>query len=198
MVFCLKKFWLILLKVWPQVLSDFEYGFSCFISCYMYPFSAALFACPCSFFFSHSFYPSFSKLMAYAWQIPEENFAKINIHYLDAVEPLPNGNLNGLGIIVRNDSGVKLWGAVGLVRGMDNVPALIWGTHAGILAALSLGFHKTHIETENREVYDTIRFRSSSYCLQTWRKLSVNSIPYLQINSGKEKRSKRYQSSPKS
>lgn len=39
----------------------------------------------------------------------------------------------------------------------DRDCALVWGIQAGILAALSLGFHKTHIETDNKEVFDTMR-----------------------------------------
>lgn len=58
---------------------------------------------------------------------------------------------------MRNSSGVKICGALGPVRGMSEIPTLIWGAHAGILTALSLGFRKTHIEMDNREAYDTIR-----------------------------------------
>lgn len=95
--------------------------------------------------------------MALAWQIPDTRFVKINVHYIQANEVLQNGNSNGLGVIVRNERGEKLWGALGPARGMTAVPALVWGVQSGILAALSMGFCQTHIETDNREVYDTIR-----------------------------------------
>lgn len=78
-------------------------------------------------------------------------------HIIQGEEPHLNGNLNGLGIIVRNSAGEKIWGALGPVRGMTEIPALMWATQSGILSALALGFHKTHIETDNREVYDTVR-----------------------------------------
>lgn len=97
--------------------------------------------------------------MAFAWKIPDEEYAKINLHYLERVDPLPNGNHNGLGIIVRNSSGVKIWGALGPFRDMTEIPTLIWGFQSCILAALSLGFRKMHIEMDNKEAYDTVRIQ---------------------------------------
>lgn len=97
--------------------------------------------------------------MAYSWKIPVEGCTKINLHYVEPEDPLPNDNHNGLGIIVRNNMGVKLWGALDPVRDMTEIPALIWGAQAGIMVALYLGYWKTHIETDNREIYDTIRMQ---------------------------------------
>lgn len=88
---------------------------------------------------------------------PRGRLCKINLHFVESEDPLLNGNQNGLGIIVRNSLGIKIWGALGPVRGMTEIPALIWGAQTGILAALSLGFRKTHIETDNRHTYDTLR-----------------------------------------
>lgn len=67
---------------------------------------------------------------------------KINIHYIEADALPPNGNHNGLGIIVRNEMRVKLWGALSPVKGTTKVLALIWGTEVGILAVMSLSYHK--------------------------------------------------------
>lgn len=63
--------------------------------------------------------------MAFAWQNPEEEFVKINMHYVQANEPLLNGNINGPGVIVRNEKGEKLWGALGPVKGMTEIPATV-------------------------------------------------------------------------
>lgn len=62
-------------------------------------------------------------------------------------------------MILRNEAGEKLWGAIGPVKGVTESPALIWGIQAGILATFSLDFHRTHIETDNKEVYDTVRLQ---------------------------------------
>lgn len=56
-----------------------------------------------------------------------------------------------------NASGKKLWGELGPFRGMSELHALLWGTQVGLLAVLSLDFHKALVETDNREAYDTIR-----------------------------------------
>lgn len=94
--------------------------------------------------------------MAYAWQIPEEDFVKLNIHFIEAEEPSSSGNLHGMGSILGNSNGDKLWGKMGPVRGMTDLLAILWGAQTSILAALSLKYHKIHIKTDNREAYDTI------------------------------------------
>lgn len=95
--------------------------------------------------------------MAHVWKNPENGFVKLNVHFTELEEPNHLGNSNGLGIILRNEQGSKLWGALGPVRGMSELSAIIWGAQAGVLAALSMNMHKIQIETDNREAYDTIR-----------------------------------------
>lgn len=95
--------------------------------------------------------------MELVWENPEEGFAKINIHFVEATAPLLNGNLNGLGVVVCNVAGAKLWGVTGPVRGMIELPPITWGARAGTLDALSLGFHRSHIDLDNKEAYDTLR-----------------------------------------
>lgn len=39
------------------------------------------------------------------------------------------------------------------------MPAIVWGTQAGLLVALSMGFQKAMVETDNREAYDTLHIQ---------------------------------------
>lgn len=60
--------------------------------------------------------------------------------------------------MVRDGTGARLWGAMGPVYGLFEQLNIIWGAHAGVINALKMGFDKAHIEIDNREAYDTIRF----------------------------------------
>lgn len=97
--------------------------------------------------------------MEYTWLIPEPGSAKISIHLAETDAPLPNGNINGLGIIVRDHMGNKIWGALGPVPGMTEHQALVWGAQAGIIHSVARGFPRVHIDTINREIYDFFRLQ---------------------------------------
>ncbi|KAK1399512.1 hypothetical protein POM88_009375 [Heracleum sosnowskyi] len=97
--------------------------------------------------------------MECTWKTPDEGFAKINVHFVEPDHPLPIGNLNGLRVIVRDVEGAKLWSAMGPINGLNEHQAIIWGVQARVIQALNLGFDRTHIETDNREAYDIIRYQ---------------------------------------
>lgn len=48
--------------------------------------------------------------MEYAWTVPIFDYVKINVHCVSREAPLPNGNTNGVGVIIRDSSGSMLWG----------------------------------------------------------------------------------------
>lgn len=43
--------------------------------------------------------------MELSWDFPDEGFVKVNVHAFTLVEPLPNGNDSGIGIVIRDKSG---------------------------------------------------------------------------------------------
>ena len=93
------------------------------------------------------------------WNSPAINFVKISVHCVILELPLPNGNSVAVGIIIRNNRGKKLWGAMGPLHGMTEAEAIIWGMHAGAVQALKLGEQKVHFDIDNEDVYDVIRFQ---------------------------------------
>ena len=48
--------------------------------------------------------------MNVAWVPPKENCVKINVHHFSSEGPLPNGNSDGVGVLMNAD-GRRLWGA---------------------------------------------------------------------------------------
>lgn len=59
------------------------------------------------------------------WNPPDEWFVKVNVHFVSVDNPLDNGNRNGVGVIIRDSDGIKLWGAMGPIHGRAEVQALL-------------------------------------------------------------------------
>lgn len=94
-----------------------------------------------------------------SWFPPEEDFVKINVHFNSAEVPNLIGNFNGVGAIVRDGSGSKLWGGAGPMPGMTEVQAIIWAFQVATVECLKLKKHKLHFETDVHEVFLVIRFQ---------------------------------------
>ena len=83
------------------------------------------------------------------------------MHYVSSDVPLPNGNSNVVGVIVRNNGGRDLWTALGPMEGLNEEQALMAGVLAACVEGVKKEWEKIHIETTNRDVYDTIRIQIS-------------------------------------
>lgn len=98
--------------------------------------------------------------MDHIWEVPEKGFVKISVHYVSFDVPLPNGNSNAVGVIVRNNGGRDLWTALGPMEGLNEEQALMAGVLAACVGGVKKEWGKIHIETTNRDVYDTIRIQN--------------------------------------
>lgn len=77
--------------------------------------------------------------MEYTWLIPDPYFLKLNVHYIQAAEPNHRGNPNGVGAILRDTMGTKIWGALGPMADIDELQAILWAAHAGMQESFVLG-----------------------------------------------------------
>lgn len=91
------------------------------------------------------------------WEIPREGFFKINVHYVAAPQPLANGNINGVGVIVRNRAGDDIWKATGPMNTLNEEQALMAGIQSACIEAQKRNWDHTHIETTNFQIYETVR-----------------------------------------
>lgn len=80
---------------------------------YLYSISLSLFCFHFSLLHLFSLF-SCIILMEIAWLAPDQGTAKINVHST----PVTN-NTSGLGVILRNSEGHKLWGIAGPVEGLS-------------------------------------------------------------------------------
>lgn len=95
------------------------------------------------------------------WLPPEVSFLKINVHFVSSEVALPNGNRNGVGVIIRDNMGVKVWGAMGPMQGLNESQAILWAIQASLIQTLKMGKHKTHVEMVSRDVFDTVRLQEN-------------------------------------
>ena len=72
---------------------------------------------------------SFFLSMDYLWEPPEGEALKINVHCITSAEPLPNGNTNSVGVVIRNKAGKELWSAAGPMPGKSKLQATLWGIY---------------------------------------------------------------------
>ncbi|WOG92781.1 hypothetical protein DCAR_0312057 [Daucus carota subsp. sativus] len=94
--------------------------------------------------------------MDLTWELPDENFIKINVFCIISEVPLPNGNTLGVGVIARNDGGENLWNAMGTMANLSEEQALLSGIQSACIEAKKKDWKLLHIETSNRDVFDTI------------------------------------------
>lgn len=97
--------------------------------------------------------------MEHIWKFPDKDFVKINVHCVVSQNPLENGNINGVGVIVRDEPGKKLRGAMGLMNHLTEEDALMAGIQAACIEAQKREWELTHIETVHHEVFNTIRMQ---------------------------------------
>lgn len=102
---------------------------------------------------------SFSLFMDYLWDPPEGEALKINVHCITTAVPLPNGNSNSVGVMVRNKAGQEVWSAAGPMPGKTKLQATLWGIYHGALQCYKLEEWKTHIETDHWGALEAISFQ---------------------------------------
>lgn len=124
------------------------------------------------------------------WEVPLVGFVKINVHCVVVENPMPNGNRNGVGVIIRDPTGERLWAALGSLSHLTDEQAIVTALHAACEHAISKGWDATHIETTSPRVYDTISLQEHIFLdqdqLEVYRKLNT-----LLANNFKEGLTKR-------
>lgn len=85
--------------------------------------------------------------------------------------PLPNGNTNGVGVILRSREDNMLWAAMRPMHDQSNLQATLWGIHVGLVKTVLLKQDKTHIETDNNTSFEIITIQDEIYIRQPLREV---------------------------
>ncbi|KAL1827848.1 hypothetical protein ACET3Z_006260 [Daucus carota] len=97
--------------------------------------------------------------MEHIWEVPDAGFMKINVHCEISQAPLANGNTVAVGSIIRDETGRKMWGSLGVVNELLEEQAILLGIQAACIHCLKMIWEFTHIETSNIDVHETIRLQ---------------------------------------
>lgn len=73
------------------------------------------------------------------------------------------GYKNGVRFILRYSHGSVLCAALGQIRGMDEMQAIIWDAQEATIKAWKWDFHALHMETVNRAVYDALNLQEYAF-----------------------------------
>lgn len=95
--------------------------------------------------------------MERVWMPPPVGFAKINIFVAVPEEPVPNGNLNGISIIIRDHNGFLIWGIMGPVKDLNLFQVQLGVIHLGMKEAYARGYGDLLIETEHEESFQILK-----------------------------------------
>ncbi|KAL1818411.1 hypothetical protein ACET3Z_013280 [Daucus carota] len=94
--------------------------------------------------------------MASSWVPPRRNFVKVNVRASTIADPLPNGNINGVGILARNNRMEYLWGLMGPMKDIGFLELQLWAIHKAMVTAYEKRIPRVIIETDNVHAYDIL------------------------------------------
>lgn len=70
------------------------------------------------------------------WVPPQNETQKINVHATSFAAPMPNGNTNGIGVILRTSNGNMTNCIAGTIPHLTPLAAPLWGIQVGFVEAL--------------------------------------------------------------
>lgn len=96
--------------------------------------------------------------MALNWVPPPPGTLKVNVHASTFAHPLPNGNTNVIGVVLRTSDGSMLNCIAGTIPGLTTLEAQLWSVQVGLRRAYVEGAQSVIIETDNMQAFGAIQF----------------------------------------
>ena len=96
--------------------------------------------------------------MERVWEFPPRGWVKINVHS-EFIQNAPDGqNRNGIGIVVRDDTGQLLRLTYGTIPGLTNLNSALWAILIGMRRAFQDQYTRVLIETDNIQGYRECKY----------------------------------------
>ncbi|KAL1819308.1 hypothetical protein ACET3Z_014177 [Daucus carota] len=89
--------------------------------------------------------------MELGWELPKKGFVKVNVFGIYCNQQLPNGNMSGLGIVVRDSNGDILLMVSGSLKIINKRVNELWALLMGLRCCFYVNKHKVILETEHVE-----------------------------------------------
>lgn len=108
--------------------------------------------------FLHKIFPYFVALMDLHWIPPPIGVLKINVHGESFHAPMPNGNTNGIGVVLRTSAGNLVNCITGTILNLSPLVNQLWAILIGLRKAFVERATNIILETDNVEAFGTISY----------------------------------------
>lgn len=92
------------------------------------------------------------------WEFPPRRWVKINVHSEFVRNPPEGQNRNGIGVMVRDDSGHLFRLTYGTIPGLTNLNSALWAILIGMRRAFQDQYFRVIIETHNTQAYRECKY----------------------------------------
>ncbi|KAK1370198.1 hypothetical protein POM88_036294 [Heracleum sosnowskyi] len=94
--------------------------------------------------------------MDIVWELPPQNFVKINVHAAYRADTLPNGNNSGIGVVIRNHEGNIIRMITGTIKGLTRENNQLWAMLKALQRVCIENLTHYILETDDRNMINII------------------------------------------
>lgn len=92
------------------------------------------------------------------WVPPPLGTLKVNVHASAFAHQMPNGNTNGIGVVLQTSDGNLVNYISGTIPGVTPLGAQLWSIQIGLRRAFVDGAESVIIETDNMQAFGAVQF----------------------------------------
>lgn len=89
---------------------------------------------------------------------PPNATLKVNVNRTTFADPMPNGNISGIGVVLRPSDGNLVNCVAGTIPGINTLSINLWAIQVGLRKAFVEGASFVIIETYNIDAFGAIQF----------------------------------------
>lgn len=102
--------------------------------------------------------PSLTLMALLNWIPPPVGTLKVNVHASAFHQPMPNGNTNGIWVVLRTSDGNLVNCIDGTIPGLTPLGAQLWSVQIGLRRTFVEGAKSVIIETDNIQAFGAVQF----------------------------------------
>lgn len=96
------------------------------------------------------------------WVPPPQGTLKVNVHGTSFDNPLPNGNRNGIGVVLRTSGGNMINCIAGIIPNLTLIACQVWAILIGLRRAFIEGVKNVILETYNMAAFWGVQFANQN------------------------------------
>lgn len=96
------------------------------------------------------------------WVPPPQGTLKVNVYGTSFDNPLPNGNKNGIGVVLRTSGGNMINCIAGIILNLTLIACQVWAILIGLRRAFIEGVKNVILETDNMAAFGAVQFANQN------------------------------------